>query len=274
MLDLVMASGCGIATSYLLQDRLIFGRPRRIRPLKLGEHAGQYKTTAVRLERPDGTVLEGWCAQPLAGSTKRVLLYFGGRNENVAWAADMASYIPNTDIWAYNYRGFGQSTGLPTESRAKLDAQAIYYTLRAKYKSFDHLTLMGRSLGTAVATWLARDTVPDALILLSPFDSVPDVLRRHWIAKVLAPFVRHQFLCADLAPKIECDTLVLLAGDDELVSHDASMQLASRLPRCQAIKLIPGVSHKALPREVDTQMEVARFLLDHGRIRSDCTSQA
>ena len=94
-----------------LQGHLIFGRTRAIRPLSLGPHAGRYRIDAHRLERPDGAVLEGWSSTPLAAPALGTLLYFGGRNENVVWAPDMASFNPGWAIHAFNYRGFGGSSG-------------------------------------------------------------------------------------------------------------------------------------------------------------------
>ncbi|MBW8778305.1 MAG: alpha/beta fold hydrolase, partial [Burkholderiales bacterium] len=167
-----------------LQGRLIFGKTTRIRSLDLGPHAGAYRTTVHRLQVAGGAELEGWSAKPADGRIDGVVLYFGGRNENVAWVPDMASFAPRHAIYAFNYRGFGESTGRASERRAKADAQAIHDFV-ARREATTRLALIGRSLGTGIALWLAREAAPKRLVLMSPFVSIPDVVRTRrfgWLA--------------------------------------------------------------------------------------------
>ena len=129
-----------------LQGRLIFGRTTVVRPLQPGPHRGGYRIDAHRLARPDGAVLEGWSSTPLDRPVVGALLYFGGRNENVAWAADMASFNPGWAIHAFNYRGFGGSTGRASECRAKADARAMLDFVVARSPSAE-LAIVRQALG-------------------------------------------------------------------------------------------------------------------------------
>ncbi len=245
-----------------LQGRLIFGRTTRIRPLQSGPHAGTYRTTGHRLRRPDGAVLEGWSATPIDGPPEGALLYFGGRNENVAWAADMASFNPGWAIHAFNYRGFGASSGRASERRAKADARAIHDAIAAR-ASMANLALVGRSLGTAIALALARDVRdarPARLVLMSPFDSVADVVRTRPLGRVVAGLMTQRFACADLAAAHIGETLVLLAEHDASIPHDRSRALCARLPRAPIVRVVSGTTHQSLPRSAGVQAEIARFL--------------
>ena len=242
-----------------LQGRLVFGRTTRIRSLAPGPHAGTYRTTAHRLQRPDGAVLEGWSASPIAGPIEGTLLYFGGRNENVAWVAGMASFNPGWAIHAFNYRGFGASTGRASERRAKSDARAIHDAVAAGAAPAD-LAIVGRSLGTAVALALARETRPARLVLMSPFESVPDVLRTRPFGRALTGLVTQRFACADLAAAHDGATLVLLAGSDTSIPHDCSRALCARLPCAPTVHVVGGTTHQSLPRSAGAQAEIARFL--------------
>ena len=241
-----------------LQGRLIFGRTTRIRPLQPGPHAGTYRTVAHRLERP-GAVLEGWSATPADGHVRGAVLYFGGRNENVAWAPDMASFNPGWAIHAFNYRGFGGSTGRSSERRAKSDAQAIHAWL-ATLGPPAPLALVGRSLGTAIALSLARDTRPARLVLMSPFESVPQVVRARPLGRGLAPLVTQRFACGDLAAVYGGRTLVLLAQHDTSIPHDQSRRLVARLPHPPLLRTIAGATHQSLPRSAGAQSAIASFL--------------
>ena len=242
-----------------LQGRLIFGRPKRIRALAPGPHAGTYLTTPHRIERPDGAVLEGWSSSPVDGRPHGVVLYFGGRNEHVAWAADMASFVPRHAIYAFNYRGFGGSTGAPSEQRAKRDAQAIHAFVASR-ESASGCVLVGRSLGTSLALWLARDAQPERLVLLSPFESVAHVLSGRPFGRIAAPFVSQRFDCTGLARACASETLVLLAEHDRAIPHAQSLQLGARLAKRPAIQIVAGTTHQSLPRSAGAQAAIAAFL--------------
>lgn len=242
-----------------LQGRLIFGRTTVIRPLRPGPHAGGYRVEAHRLARPDGAVLEGWSSTPLDGPAAGALLYFGGRNENVVWAADMASFNPGWAVHAFNYRGFGGSTGRASERRAKGDARAVLDFVAERAPAAE-LAIVGRSLGTAVALWLAREARPRRLVLLSPFESVPAVLRTRPLGGVGARLITQRFDCGALAAAHAGETLVLLAEDEDTIPHAQSRRLRARLPGPSTLQAIVGTTHRTLPRSEGAQRAIAAFL--------------
>ncbi len=243
-----------------VEGRLIFGRTTRTRRAETGPHPHAYRTTPRRLARPDGTVLEGWSATPVDGAAEGAILYFGGRNENVAWVPDMASFNPRQAVHAFNYRGFGASTGRPSERGAKADALALLRVVGAA----SPLTIIGRSLGTAVALWLAREARPRHLVLMSPFESVPAVLRARPLGLVGAGLVSQRFDCADLAAAHAGATLVLLAEHDTSVPHEQSRRLVERLPRAATVQVIAGTTHRSLPRSAGAQRAIAAVLAGPG----------
>lgn len=242
-----------------LQGRLIFGKTTRIRPLQLGPHAGAYRIESHRLPRPGGAVLEGWSSRPIDGDVDGVVLYFGGRNENVAWAADMASFNPRHAIHAFNYRGFGESTGRASERRVKADALAIHDFVAAR-ESMAKLAIVGRSLGTGVALWLAREAKAHDLVLLSPFESVPAVVRTRRLGAFAAALMTQRFACAELAASHAGRTLVLLAETDRSVPHAHSERLCARLPNAPELHVVADTTHQSLPRSAGAQAAIARFL--------------
>ena len=242
-----------------LEGRLIFGRTTRIRPLAPGPHADGYRREAHRLERPDGAALEGWSSAPVNGRAARVLLYFGGRNENVTWAPDMASFNPGWAIHAFNYRGFGASTGRASERHVKADAQAVLDFVASREPQAE-LAIAGRSLGTAIALWLAREARPGRLVLLSPFESVPAVVRTRPLGRLAAPFLLQRFRCAELAAAHAGETLVLLAETDTSVPHVQSHRLCARFPKQPSVQAIVGTTHQSLPRSAGAQAAIAAFL--------------
>ena len=245
-----------------LQGRIIFGRTRHVRVLQPGPHAGAFVREAHRLERPDGAVLEGWSSAPADGVVDGVVLYFGGRNENVAWAPDMASWLPRHAIYAFNYRGFGGSTGRPSERAAKADALAVHAWIarREGTPRMARFAVVGRSLGTALAMWTAHHAHAARMVLMCPFESVTHVLHRRALGWALTPFITQAFDSTRLARALAGEALVLLAEEDRAVPHRHSRRLARRLPDAPAPQVVPGTTHKTLPRSPGAQAAIAAFL--------------
>ncbi|HEY9105356.1 MAG TPA: hypothetical protein VIN58_01670, partial [Roseateles sp.] len=141
----------------LLQGRLLFGRTWRIRRTDPGPAAAYRRTVGLWLERPGGVLLQGWLTLPTGAPPGRLLLWFGGRNEHVAWTPDLAGWLPDDcALLAFNYRGLGGSSGWPGEACCVGDAEAIAdWGLARLNLPDDALHLAGRSLGSGVAMQLA-----------------------------------------------------------------------------------------------------------------------
>jgi len=243
--------------------RLIFGRIKGVRPLAPGPLVGHYTKESLRLARPRGVTLQGWSANPrnVSASPGRVVIYFPGRNEHAAWAADMASHVEDAAIYAFNFRGGGGSSGAPSESAAKADALAIHDLVRERHGgSLAQMVLMGRSLGTAIALWLARRVQPRELVLVSPFDSIRAVLNQRPLGRVAGLLLGQTFECTSAASQVDARTLVLLAGGDREVPNERSLRLCSHLPSAPQIRILQGVTHQSLPRSVEAQRALAEFL--------------
>lgn len=249
---------------YVLQSWLLFQRPKAVRPLGLGPHASTYQVQSLHLQRPDGATLAGWVAYPDRAPVRpRIVLYLGGRSEDVRWAPDIASYVAGATVYAFNYRGFGDSTGSPSESRIKLDVQAIYFMIKAAHGTcLDDLTIIGRSLGCAFAVWLARDAKPRRLALFSPFTDLHSVLLGGCLPGWTAQFNRNPLDAGFHASQLTCDTLVMLAERDDVVPHENSRSLAKMLSASDRVVTIAGTDHRSLPRNKGSQQQLAKFIGD------------
>lgn len=146
----------------------------------------------VHFTSADGTRLHGWFfPQPNA---TRAILYCHGNGEDVAAVGEFAAHLSNVlqaNVFTFDYRGYGQSSGDPTEAGCIADGTAAQQWLakRTGIESRD-VILMGRSLGSAVAVALAADHGARALVLANAFTTMPDVaalhypwLPVHWVMK-------------------------------------------------------------------------------------------
>ena len=256
-----------LATSVARQERLIFGRPWRIRPVPPGPHAGSHQVRALDHHTADGERLEGWLATPDSGAAPRgLLLYFGGRNENAAWSPGMAGWLGRDwAVRACNYRGFAGSTGHPSEQTAVADGlDQGRAALQALGLPASALVVAGRSLGSAVAIQVAAQLPGARLVLLTPPKSMAAIVARRLLLAPALPLLRNRFDSIGVAPQIRSPSLVVLAARDAMVPHADSRALAASLGGPVTLETIPGTGHLSLPRHPLTQALLARWVRETG----------
>ena len=153
----------------------------------------------------------------------RALLYFGGNADDVA--GHIESFIaafPNHSLYLVNYRGYGGSTGQPSEAALFADALATYDRVRAEHSE---ISVMGRSLGSGVAVYLASERPVDWLVLVTAFDSLVNVARAHFRWLPVGLLMRDRYESASRARAVAAPVLVVIAADDEIVPRACSEAL-------------------------------------------------
>jgi hypothetical protein len=156
---------------YIFQRALMyFPDATRVAPAQ----AGLPRAEEVALTSSDGEKLVAWYVAPRGG--KPLVLYFQGNADGLPARVNRFTWLTadGTGLLALCYRGYGGSTGTPTESGLIRDAEAAYDFARA-HTPAKRIVLFGESLGTAVAVALAAGHEIGALILDAPFTSAADV---------------------------------------------------------------------------------------------------
>ncbi|TXI19151.1 MAG: alpha/beta hydrolase [Nitrosomonas sp.] len=182
--------------------------------------------TSVSIATSDGETLHGWWV-PVADA-KGTVLFFHGNAGNISHRLD---YLPMFKRLGYNtllldYRGYGQSSGIPTESGTYLDAQAAWqYVTEVQGITPEQIVLYGESLGGAVAAWLATHEKPSLLVLASTFTSVYD------LAEELYPFLpvrwitRFQYNTLEALRSVACPVFIAHSPQDEIIPFDHGQRL-------------------------------------------------
>jgi pimeloyl-ACP methyl ester carboxylesterase len=112
------------------------------------------------------------------GLGRDALLYFGGNAEDVAMnLADFTETFPDHALYLLHYRGYGGSSGSPSEEALHADALALFDKVRATH---ERVLVIGRSLGSGVAVRLASVRPVTALALVTPFDSIEAIAAQHY----------------------------------------------------------------------------------------------
>jgi fermentation-respiration switch protein FrsA (DUF1100 family) len=167
----VLGYGGLLALMYVFQRALMYF-PDATHTLPAS--AGLPQADEVLLTSDDGEKLIAWYVAPRA--TKPVVLYFQGNAGASNLRAERFSWLTadGTGLLALSYRGYGGSTGKPSEDGLMRDARAAYDFAAARYPA-KRIVLWGESLGTAVAIALAAERAVAGVILDAPFTSAADI---------------------------------------------------------------------------------------------------
>jgi dipeptidyl aminopeptidase/acylaminoacyl peptidase len=242
------------------QRKLIFN-PVRIREVAHPRSSG-HRTRSVVLRSTDGTRLSGWLMTPRAPGPHPAVLYFGGRSEEVSWVArDAGRMFPGMTVLAINYRGYGDSFGIPGEAQMIADAHMLFDWL-ADRRQVDpkRIGVVGRSLGSGVAIQVAVEKPVAALALLTPYDSLVAIAQRRFRSLPVAWVMRHRFESIKYVPDLTAPTLVLRAATDDIVPSRHTDMLVSRFIRPPQDVVIPDSDHCNIVYLESTQQRIADFL--------------
>jgi pimeloyl-ACP methyl ester carboxylesterase len=182
--------------------------------------------------------------------TDRAVLYFGGNAEDVSRSvATLRTAFPDAALYALNYRGYGGSTGEPGEQAFYADALALFDIAHRDHAS---VAVVGRSIGSGVATYLASQRDVDRLVLVTPFDSMLNVVReRYWMFPI-ALLLRDVYDSAARADDIDAPVLMLLAEQDSVVPFERSMELLRAFDRDDIEAFVlRGTDHNSIGGSAD-----------------------
>ena len=162
-----------------------------------------------------------------------------------------------------NYRGYGLSLGQPSETMLCRDALALYdrATRRPDIDS-GRVIVIGRSLGTGVATYLASQRPVAGVVLISPYDSLVQVAREAYSFLPVNLLLRHRFDSAARAPSIRAPLLALVAARDEVIRPERSRQLVQAWGGPARFEVLGGVDHNTIHSHSDYWRLIVAFLAE------------
>ncbi len=218
---------------YFMQGRMVYlaevpGRTLTMTPADVG-----LTYQDVSIETTDGVTLHGWF---IAGQSSQVLLFFHGNAGNISHRLDSIWQFQSLglSILIIDYRGYGQSAGRTTEMGMYRDADAAWrYLIESRGIVANDIVIFGRSLGGSVASRLASENQPLALIVESSFTSIPD------IAQDLYPWLPARWLSRlnhatrEYVRDVRCPILVIHSRDDEIIPfrHGETIFASANEPR-------------------------------------------
>ena len=134
--------------------------------------------------------------------------------------------FPEKAIYLVNYRGYGASTGIPTEAALIEDARIIFDHVS---QSHTGISIVGRSLGSGVAMALAAEKIPERLVLITPFDSIVRLAQSSFPIFPVSFLLKDRYDSLSYAGSISMPTLLLIAERDEFIPIQHSKNLAAAI---------------------------------------------
>lgn len=162
----------------------------------------------------DGKRIEVWHmglegSQP--GKRKAAIIFRGNAGSLQTFIA-LPQWFQSLGVesFIFNYRGFGRSSGWPSETGIYRDGEAVWNNI-VRERGFHpgDVTILGTSLGSGPAAQLASIMQPKTLILLAPYSSIPDIVRSFPFLGYLAPFLWYDFPTAQYVSKIQSKCLII-----------------------------------------------------------------
>lgn len=177
-------------------------------------------------------------------NSTKAMIYFGGNAENVENnASQFAEMFPDYAVHLVNYRGYGGSSGSPTENGIYSDALAIYDGIQRNYES---IAVIGRSLGSAVATHLASHRPIDKLALVTPFDSVQNVAQAQFPIYPMSLLLKDKHDSYTRAQNVKAKTLIIAAELDRVIKMPHTLRLVKAFDSDVEFHVLNGVGHNTI----------------------------
>jgi pimeloyl-ACP methyl ester carboxylesterase len=199
--------------------------------------------------------LSGTVELPVEGALLRVsvheergpgaVVWFGGNADDVASCLPiLEAAFPDRAIYAMHYRGYGGSTGEPSEAAFRADALALYDRVVATHPD---VIVAGRSLGSGVAVQLATQRPWTGLVLVTPYDSLQALAQRQFPMFPVSLMLRDKFESWRYAPSLQGPVVLVAAEHDEIVPRASTDLLLTRFrPGIATLHVLPGTGHNTI----------------------------
>jgi len=242
-------------SAYLLATAWLYHSQRSLlyypRPLLANPRADSFDIESQGLKR------HGWIINP---GQSRALLYLGGSGESVEKdEAFFRETMPGISVYLIPYRGYSGNPGAPTEAALFADALDDFDYIAARHTLVD---VMGRSLGTGVAVYVAVHRKVDRLILTTPYDSIVNLAQEQYPVFPVRLLMEDKFESWRRAPLIAISTLILIAGDDQVVPRASTDNLIAHMKLPPRVVVIDHAAHNTIIAKAEYADAIRAFLAD------------
>lgn len=202
---------------YLFQSALVYFPTRQI--IAIPEDRGM-AFEDVYLFTSDDVRIHGWFVS--APDSRGTILFFHGNAGNISGRLESISFFNdlNLNVFIFDYRGYGNSEGKPSETGTYRDAEAAWsYLTEVREISADKIILFGRSLGGGPASWLATRVEAAGLVLESAFTSAVDLARELYPFIPVSRLMHIRYPIMEHVKKADMPVMVAHSKTDEVIPY-------------------------------------------------------
>jgi pimeloyl-ACP methyl ester carboxylesterase len=190
----------------------------------------------LMLDTRDGGKINAWFVPAPSGRNRGCILFCHGNAGNISHRLSTIEMFHDLGFATliFDYRGYGRSTGRPSEKNTYADAAAAwdYLTAPGRYRP-EQVVVFGRSLGGAVAAWLAAEKTPGMLIIESTFTSLPQLGQQVYPYLPVKLLARIRYNTLERLQHVACPVVIVHSPDDDLIpfSHGEALFEAALEPK-------------------------------------------
>ena len=206
------------------------------------------KCSLLSMKTDDGVELEGAIYEPL--NAKSTLLIFVGRSHDAVGIINrLSTTYPNTRVLAFNYRSYGKSEGKISEQNMYDDGVKIAQLVQ---KNYGDLYLLGYSIGSSVASYVATSQKLKALFLIGAFDSIASLAKSKFVDRGFIPMIdlssvfRYKFRTGVYLKSVEAETYLFVSRADEITYIQNARELKTKIKNLELYMELDGLNHKEI----------------------------
>ncbi len=186
--------------------------------------------------------------------SETTLFYFGGNANNALLALNNLSKLPYNSI-TFNYPGYANSKGTPSQEAILQAAQKIFDRFKTKKN-----IIIGRSLGSAVASFIASNNSVDGVILITPFHSITHLAKLKYPYCPITYFLRHPLPTCQYIQKSDAKVFILLAQNDTTTPPATTNELIKCIKNLQEVYTIADAQHANILELEETWKKLEEFI--------------
>jgi pimeloyl-ACP methyl ester carboxylesterase len=235
---LALAYGGIVAVLYFGQRMLIFpGVPKS--SVRLDQPRAPER---LELTTPGGDVLRGMLFRASPEHTDLVIGFGGNAQDAEVLGQDLAGRLPQANVVVFHYRGYGPSTGQPSQDALLADALAVHDAMVQRLRPA-RVFAVGISLGSGVATYLSKQRPLAGMILVTPFDSIEAIAKERYFWVPVGLLLHQRFASIEYMQENRTPVAVIAAEGDRVVSLERTAALRKAVATLVFDRTLAGATH-------------------------------
>jgi len=239
---------------YFFQEKFIFFPPDPVNEVYQSVAKNEIEVTINNQQ------MHGWKIDVNSAKNK-ILFYFGGNAEDVVYLNFEAQKFSVKQCITFNYAGYGESEGEPSQQKLYENTLEIYDAIISEYKiDPKDIIIIGRSLGSSVATYLAANRKSSGLILITPFDSIEKMAADRFKIFPIYYLLKHSFPTAKYITQVKSPILMLAANEDEVIPAKNLKNLKQVIGARASFIAYPDVGHNTIQTHTNYYSDINEFI--------------